>query len=243
LSGRVALVTGAGSGIGRAIALALAEHGTQVWLVGRRAGALAETAAAANGSAAAMRACSADLTEDSELERIRDAIAGESGRLDAVVHSAGTIALGRIDESSVADLDAQYAANLRAPYLLTQILLPLLRESRGDVVFVNSTASLAPKAEVSQFAATQAALRAVADSLRNEVNTEGVRVMSIFPGSTATPRQELIHARRQRTYEPERLMQAEDVAAMVAAALELPRTAEVMEIVMRPFVKPVQHGR
>ena len=235
---RVALVTGAGSGIGRAIALALAQRCDTVWLVGRRPEPLDATAASANGHAAALRAWPADLTDDADLGRLHDAIVNRSGRLDAVVHSAGTIGFGRVEEATADDLDAQYRANLRAPYLLTQALMPLLRASGGDVVFVNSTASLAPKPEVGQFAATQAALRAIADSLRSEVNEEGDRVMSIFPGRTATPRQERIHAREQRPYRPERLMQAEDVAAMVAAALELPRTAEVMEIVMRPFVKP-----
>jgi NADP-dependent 3-hydroxy acid dehydrogenase YdfG len=119
------------------------------------------------------------------------------------------------------------------------VLLPWLRASgRGDVVFVNSTSSLGPRPGVGQFAATQAALRSVADSLRGEVNEQGVRVMSIFPGRTATGRQERLHVAEGRDYRPEDLMQAGDVAAMVATALAMPRTAEVTEIVMRPFVKP-----
>lgn len=238
LAGRVVLVTGAGSGIGRAIALALSERGSTVWLSGRRADALEATAAAADGRTATMRPCAADLTQDSDIARLRDRIEGEGG-LDAVVHSASIAGLGTFAEASVADLDAQYRTNLRAPYELTRALLPLLRAGAGgDVVFVNSTAALGAPAQTAQYAATKAALRAVADSLRAEVNDDGVRVMSIFPGRTATPLQEQIHAHEQRPYHPERLMQAADVASMVAAALELPRTAEVMEIVMRPFLKP-----
>src|SRR5207244_6230485 len=165
-----------------------------VWLVGRRAEALEEAAAAAAGAPGEIRTLPADLTEDEELAAVRRAIDADGARLDAVVHSAGTIAFGKLEDASIADLDAQYRANLRGPYALTQALLPLLRRAGGDVIFVNSTACLGPRAGAGQFAATQAALRAVADSLRDEVNGQGVRVMSVFPGRTATPRQERIHA-------------------------------------------------
>jgi NADP-dependent 3-hydroxy acid dehydrogenase YdfG len=234
LDGRVALVTGASSGIGRAVALAIASRGASAWIVGRRADALAETAAASPG--ADLRPIAADITNDGEVARVRAAVQSGGGILDTVVHCAGTIASGTVENADIGDFDVQYRANLRAPFLLTQALLPMLRASRGDVVFVNSTAALGPRPGVGQYAATKAALRAVADSLRGEVNGEGLRVLSIFPGRTATPLQERIHAHEGRDYLPERLMQPDDVAAMVVAALELPRTAEVTEIVMRPFV-------
>ena len=76
------------------------------------------------------------------------------------------------------------------------------------------------------------------DSLRDEVNEDGVRVLSVFPGRTATPRQERIHAGEGREYRPERLLQPADVASVVVCALELPRTAEVTDISLRPFLKP-----
>jgi NADP-dependent 3-hydroxy acid dehydrogenase YdfG len=230
----VALVTGAGSGIGRAIALALAERGDDVWLVGRRVDALEETAAAAPGS----RVASADLTNDGDIERLRAELDGAGGGLDVLVHCAGTISHGTIEEAKVADLDAQYGSNVRAPYLLTQALLPLLVAARGDVVFVNSSIAGRARAGDGQFAATQSALKAIADSLRDEVNASGVRVLSMFPGRTATPRQAGIHAHEGKDYRPEQLMQPEDVAGIVVSALALPRTAEVTEISMRPFVKP-----
>jgi NADP-dependent 3-hydroxy acid dehydrogenase YdfG len=238
LTGATALVTGASSGIGRAVALGLAARGSHVWLVGRRADALEEAAAEAASSPGQVRALPADITNDDDLADVRLAIDSDGARLDAVVHSAGTIAFGALEDAPVADLDAQYRANLRGPYVLTQALLPLLRQGGGDVVFVNSTACLGPRPGAGQFAATQAALRAVADSLREEINGEGVRVMTMFPGRTATPRQERIHAFEGKDYRPDMLMQPEDIAAMVVAALQLPRTAEVMEIAMRPFARP-----
>ena len=91
----------------------------------------------------------------------------------------------------------------------------MLRTRRGQVVFVNSTIGLSTRAGAGQFAATQHALRAVADTLRDEVNPDGIRVTSVYPGRTATPRQATLHAHEGRTYRPERLMQPDDVAAMV----------------------------
>jgi NADP-dependent 3-hydroxy acid dehydrogenase YdfG len=90
---------------------------------------------------------------------------------------------------------------------------------------------------VSQYAATKHALKAVADSLRAEVNSQGIRVLSVYPGRTATPTQESLHALEGKPYRPTRLLQPEDVAAVVMNALCLPRTAEVTDIHIRPMMK------
>jgi NADP-dependent 3-hydroxy acid dehydrogenase YdfG len=239
LRDQVALVTGASSGIGRAIALALAARGAEVGLVGRDPAALQSVADAARPGARAVRVHSVDLTRDVDVEKLGAALAGEGGKLDVLVHSAGVIALGPMSATSVLDFDAQYRANLRGPYLLTQLLLPLLRTSRGQIVFINSSVGLrAPGANVGQFAATQHAFKAIADSLRDEVNPAGIRVLSIFPGRTATPRQARIHEAEGKRYLPELLMQPEDIADTVVHALELPRTTEITDISMRPFRKP-----
>jgi NADP-dependent 3-hydroxy acid dehydrogenase YdfG len=236
LNGRVVLVTGASSGIGQAIALALASSGAAVWIVSRSADELANTAAGA-APEADLRPLAADLTDDAEIARVRKAIEAGPGTLDAVIHAAGTISFGSAAEASVADLDAQYRINLRARFLLTQTVLPMLQANDGDLVFVSSTAALGPRPGVGQYAALQAALRAMADAI-HEVNARGVHVLTIFPGRTATPMQEQIHQHEGRDYDPERLMQPQDVAALVVVALQLPRTAEVTEIVMRPFLPP-----
>jgi NADP-dependent 3-hydroxy acid dehydrogenase YdfG len=119
--------------------------------------------------------------------------------------------------------------------LLLQALLPFLVISKGQVIFINSTQGLAASPGVGQFAATQHAMRALADSLRGEAL--GVRVTSLFLGRTATARQEAIFAMENRPYTPELLIQPADVATMVASLRTLPRTTEVMEITMRPSVK------
>jgi NADP-dependent 3-hydroxy acid dehydrogenase YdfG len=232
--GSVALVTGASSGIGRAIALALASAGTSLALVGRRADELREVAEQAESRA---EIYVLDLTDDPALADLPRQVESDLGRLDLLVHSAGAFALGPISGAPVEDLDAQYRVNVRAPYLLTQLCLPMLRAARGQIVFVNSSAGVArARSGVSQYAATKHALRALADSVRDEVNPDGVRVLSVFPGRTATPMQALVHELEGREYRPGELLQPEDVAAAVAAAVALPSSAEVTEIDVRPAV-------
>jgi NADP-dependent 3-hydroxy acid dehydrogenase YdfG len=117
-------------------------------------------------------------------------------------------------------------------------MLPLLKRSTGQVVFVNSTAGLVARARVGQYAATKHALKALADALREEVNADGVRVLSVFLGRTASSMQQYVHEAEGRRYAPDRLVQPDDVAAMIVHALCLPRTAEVTEMRIRPLASP-----
>jgi len=239
LSGQVALVTGAGSGIGAALAEGLADAGASVALAARGEARLAQVLARAGRASQSSRAYPIDLTDDRRVRELPAKVAADLGCLDILVHCAGMISLGLVAEAPVDDLDRQYAINLRARYLLTQAALPLILARRGQIVFVNSSAgNRSSGAGVGQYAATQHAQRAIADSLRAEVNAHGVRVLSIFPGRTATPLQEAVHESEGRRYEPERLVQPGDVAGNIVHALTLPRTAEITEISIRPFVKP-----
>jgi NADP-dependent 3-hydroxy acid dehydrogenase YdfG len=113
----------------------------------------------------------------------------------------------------------------------------MLVSSKGQVVFINSSLGLKARAGVSQYAATKHALKAVADSLRDECNASGVRVCSLYLGATATPMQAAIRAKQFREYKPQRLLQPDDVASLVISVLALPRTAEVTDIMVRPMVK------
>jgi len=238
LTDHVAVVTGAGSGIGKALALALAGQGVTVAAVGRRAAALEEVAALAAAAGGKGRAYAADLACEDEIRALVTMLHRDCERIDILVHNAAAMRMGRIADAPVEDLDLQYRTNVRAPYLLTQGLLPMLRQRRGQIVFMNSSAGLTAGAGVGPYAATKHALKALADSLREEVNRDGVRVVSVFPGRTATPLQEQVHAWERRPYRPERLLQAEDIAATVVNALCLPPTAEVTDIKIRSMTKP-----
>jgi NAD(P)-dependent dehydrogenase (short-subunit alcohol dehydrogenase family) len=233
LAGRVALVTGASQGIGRAIALELARFGVQVHAVARDRGALEALAKEAPG----LLAQPADLGDDASVDALVARLADEAAAPDLLVHSAGTIAHATTAEAEISDLDLQLAVNLRGPYRLTQALLPRLIEGRGDVVFVNSSVTQFARDHSGQFAATQHALIGFANSLREELNPAGVRVLTVYPGKTATPRQERLHRSSGSAYRPEIMLQPEDVAEVVAGALALPRRAEVTEIRIRPAAK------
>lgn len=237
LTGLVAAVTGASSGIGRAIAVSLARHGVALCVMGRSAARLSETIAEAQLHSRTLP-LQADLAADATIDRLEQLLANNFGRLDILVHCAGVIRHNAMRDARVDDLDDQYKVDVRAPYLLTKSLLPMLRISHGQIVFINSSLGVSAKrSEVGQFAATQHAMRAIADSLREEVNPEGIRVLTVYPGRTATPRQERLHQYEGRVYRPEALLQPEDVASIVTHCLGLPRTAEVTDIHIRPMVR------
>jgi NADP-dependent 3-hydroxy acid dehydrogenase YdfG len=237
LAGKVAVVTGASSGIGRAISLALSRQQVSLCLLGRNGHTLADTVAMAQ-QFTKVTSFQLDLTQGS-FQPLVHHLDSENGKLDILIHCAGAIKQGTMDSSRAEDFDLQYAVNVRAPYVLTQSLLPMLTTSRGQIVFVNSSVGLAVRrAEVGQYAATKHALRAVADSLREEVNAKGIRVLSLYLGRTATPMQEALHRSEQKAYRPEILLQPEDIASVVIHTLLLPPTAEVTDINIRPMRKP-----
>lgn len=237
LENTTALVTGASSGIGRATAKLLARADAKVALVGRRQSMLEELATEC-GSLTSTYPC--DMTDDAQLKDLASRIRADFSRIDILVHSSGIIKLGTTETSPVTDFDSQYAANVRGPYILTQLLLPLLREASGQIVVVNSSITRAfNTAGRGSYAATQHAIHAMTNALRDEVNEFGVRVTSIFPGTTATQRQLDLHAISGRRYDPDRMLQPEDVAEAVLFALTMGRTAEVTDLYLRPMLKPL----
>ncbi len=236
LVGRVAVVAGASGGIGRAITVALSREGTRVCALGRNPIALAETVAATQQYAQAT-AFQIDSASEEDLQTVLQHLE-EVRSLDILIHCAGAIHQDVMEHACVQDLDLQYSINVRAPYLLTQHLLPLLISSRGQIVFINSSVGLtAKRSNIGQYAATKHALKALAESLREEVNPKGVRVLSAYLGRTATPMQEALFGNEGKPYHPETLLQPEDVASMIVHALMLPSTAEVTDISIRPMRK------
>jgi NADP-dependent 3-hydroxy acid dehydrogenase YdfG len=237
LKDQIVVVTGASSGIGKAIALSLAGHGAEICLVARRRELLEKVAKQVQALGSRGHACPVDLTKDEDIRTLGERVQKDFGRVNILVLCGGAISHGALDKASLADLDLLYRSNVRGHYSMLQTMLPLLRKGPGQIVFVNSSAGLRSPATVGQFAATQHAFRAIADSLRDEVNADGIRVLSIFPGRTATPRISKLFEKEGRAYEPELLMQPEDIAEMVAHSLRLPRTAEVTDIRIRPMKK------
>jgi NADP-dependent 3-hydroxy acid dehydrogenase YdfG len=235
LAGKIALVTGASQGIGLAIATTLARSQMRVWMVGRRGGHLRQAADSICGDVVPFQA---DLTDPMARANLVAAVEKADEGLDVLVNNAGRIRLGRTEDASEEEFVDLLTINVVAPYALTRALLPLLRQARGDIVFVNSSAGRTANPGGGQYSATKHAARAFAESLRGEVNEDGVRVAVLYPGRTATPLQQALYEQEGRAYDPARLVQPTDVADMVMAVLNLPRTAEVTELAIRPMLKP-----
>jgi NADP-dependent 3-hydroxy acid dehydrogenase YdfG len=237
LKNQIAVVTGASSGIGKAIALSLAAQGAEVCLVARRRELLEDVAKQAHALSSRGHACPADLTKDDDIRALGDRVQKDFGHLNILVLCSGAIFHAPLEKASLADFDLMYRSNVRGHYAMIQRMLPLLRKSAGQIVFINSSAGLRSPAGVGQFSATQHAFRSIADSVRDEVNGDGIRVLSVYPGRTATPRISKLFEKEGRAYQPDLLMQPEDVAEMVTHSLRLPRTAEVTDISIRPMQK------
>jgi NAD(P)-dependent dehydrogenase (short-subunit alcohol dehydrogenase family) len=119
----------------------------------------------------------------------------------------------------------------------SQALLPLLKGRQGQIVFINSSQGLQARANTGAYALTKHALKALVDSSRQEINADGIRILSIYPGLTATPAIKLLCEIQGQSYRPDLLLQPEDVAQVVLNTLQLPRTAEVTNIEIRPLIK------
>jgi NADP-dependent 3-hydroxy acid dehydrogenase YdfG len=245
LSGTVALVTGASSGIGAATAAALAAEGATVALVARRADRLAELAdevAAAGGQSVSI---TADITDRVAAEKAVDRAVKDLGRLDIVVNNAGMMLLGPILDAPVEEWQQMVDINLSGLLYCTKAALPHLIEAaaderRGvaDLVNMSSVAGRVPRLGSGVYNATKHGVGAFSESLRQEVTQRHVRVGLIEPGATATElaghnRAEVLSGLRTRFEGMERLI-AQDVADAVLYMVTRPRRTAINEILMRP---------
>lgn len=228
------VVTGATSGIGNAIARALCNRSKPVVAIGRNDAALQSLASEYPGLVQTRRL---DLLDDQAIRALATELESTQSSVAALVHSAGEHVIGELAGSSIEDMDRMYRTNVRAPHLLTQALLPCLERGRGNLIFINSSAGHSARAGAGAYAATKHALRGLADAWRLELNARGIRVLSLYPGRTFTPRIERLFAAEGRTLLPELLLQPADIASIVMLALELPATVEITELSVRPAIK------
>ena len=227
------VITGAGGGLGRAVSERLARRGAKLHLVGRDKARLERVEVEAKRLRAQVTSYQADFRQDEQLVNLADQLRAAESTVDLLIHCAGVHHLGEVADTPLAIFDELMAVNIRAPFLLTQLLLPNIIAAAGQIVFVNSSAGLQARAGAGVYAASKWALRGLADGLRAEVNPLGVRVLSVFPGRIATPMQERIHELEGLPYDSTRLLSASDVGNFLVHLLELPRTAEVTDISIR----------
>jgi short-subunit dehydrogenase len=237
LENQIAVVTGASSGIGRAIAEGLAAKGVSLCLVGRSVEKLQQLKELLLHNSPHVEICKADLATKEDITAVSSFVLKEFGAVNILVHSAGFLSFGAIEDVALSGLDLHLKINYLAPCLLTQSLLPALKKTQGQIVFMNSSAILHAIPHLAQYSASKFALKGFADTLREEVNPFGIRVVSVYPGQTATTMQRELHGKKGVDYEPEHLLQPGDIADVVLHALTLPDTAEITEIFIRPMRK------
>jgi NAD(P)-dependent dehydrogenase (short-subunit alcohol dehydrogenase family) len=186
LDDKVAVVTGASSGLGAAIAEAMAQAGARIVLVGRDATRLARTAAACGDGHATV---AADVTADDAPERIVQGALDAFGRIDSIVHSAGIFAPKPFPESPVESLDEQWRVNVRAPYAITHAAQAHLQPG-SSVIFISSIAGKLGFPNSAAYCATKGAIEMLVRSLASEFAPRGVRVNAIAPGNIHSPMNE-----------------------------------------------------
>jgi NAD(P)-dependent dehydrogenase (short-subunit alcohol dehydrogenase family) len=233
---QTSVVTGAGSGVGRAVALALAQQGWRVALVGRRAAALAETAQLAGAAAARLVPCPCDIGDPAAVNRMAEGVLAEFGGVEVLVNAAGTNAPRRsLAELAPADYHAMMNTNLNGAFYCVQAFLPRMRvRGSGTIVNIVSDAGklASPKAGPA-YVMSKFGLAGLTQSINAEERGHGIRACAIFPGDIDTPL--LDH----RPAPPDavaraRMLRPEDVAACVLLGINLPPRVIVEEILVRP---------
>ncbi len=234
--GKTAIVTGAGSGVGRAVALQLAREGWNVGLVGRRPDALQETIKLAGDTGGRMIAAAGDVAKKSEVEAGAKAIEARFGPAQALVAAAGlNIPKRSWDVLSFEDFQHVLDANLAGTFHWVQRVLPGMRAAKsGTIVAIVSEAALAASGKAgAAYVASKFGQRGLVQSINAEERGNGIRAVQIHPGDINTP----ILDKRPVPPPPEaraKMLQAEDVAACAVFAINLPERAVVEELLIRP---------
>lgn len=242
LKDKVVAITGASSGIGRATARLLAEHGAFVLLGARRTGALKELAEeiAASGGKAAFKAT--DVRRREDLDAFVAFAIERAGRLDAIVNNAGIGPISRFDALRVEDWDAMIDVNLRGTLYGIAAALPVFaRQEHGHVVNVVSTAGIQMVPTMGVYAATKNAVRTATEILRQE-SGPNLRVTEVSPGMISTNFAESITDQSARQHIEQRLgdiaIAPDAIARGILYALEQPEDVDVGSIVIRPTAQP-----
>lgn len=189
LNGKVALVTGASSGIGRGCAIALAKEGCYVAITGRNADALKEVTHLCHEAGAPegkVKSIQADLSEDADCERVISSTVSHFGRLDILVNSAGILISGGIETISMEDYDKQMNVNVRSLFLMMKLALPHILQQKGNIVNISSVTGLRAFPGVVSYNMSKAAVDQLTRSVALEVADRGVRVNAVNPGVIVT---------------------------------------------------------
>jgi len=226
LDGRVVVITGAGSGIGRASAVEFAAAGCQLVLAGRRRDALEETAALCRARGGSALVVEADVTSEADLRRICDEAMASWGRIDVWLNNAGTTYFARLDEGEWEAHRRVLETNLLGPMMAARIVLPVFRQQRaGHLINVGSVLSQIGQAFVPAYVVSKFGVRGLSEAVRVDVaDMPGIHVSTVLPYAVDTPHfEEAANATGKRAYAMPPVQEPEAVARAVVDLAERPR--------------------
>ena len=227
LAGKTALVTGAGKGIGKAIAIALAQEGVHVGLVARTEKDLLAVAEEIKALGVNAFIATADMADRIVVEAAIAKLQDQLGSIDILINNAGTAAFGKFLELEPEVWENMIKVNLFGVYYATRAVLPQMIERKtGDIINVSSTAGKTGNAVTSAYSASKFGVFGLSESLMQEVRKHNIRVTALAPSTVVT---DLANSANLITGDPERVMHPEDFAEFVIAQLKLNRRVFVKE--------------
>ncbi len=234
LAGKVAIVTGASRGIGKAISILLAQSGSRVVLAARSEPQLKSVSEEISGQNGEALVIPTDLTVDKEMERLVQQTLKEWGSVDVLINNAGSGKVAPVVKAKVSDWDETFRVNLRAPMILSKLVLPtMIERGEGSIINIPSVSGKSGQANGSAYSASKFGLMGFTQSLYEEVRNYGIRVSAICPGFVDTPM-----IPQMRRMDRSKMIRPEDIAQTVLFVLTSPPTACPVEITVRPQRTP-----
>lgn len=221
LKNKNALITGAGKGIGKAIALALAKEGVNIILVARTQEEIDSVAAKVRSLRVKALAITADVADINSVNAAVAKALTEFGTIDILINNAGIAAFGKFLDLEPTDWERIIQVNLMGTYYVTRAVLPnMIERQSGDIINISSTAGLSGNALTSAYSASKFAVLGLTEALMQEVRKHNIRVTALTPSTVAT---DMAKELKLTDGNPEKVMQAEDMAELIIAQLKLNR--------------------
>ncbi|GAA6768833.1 3-ketoacyl-ACP reductase [Flavobacterium sp. CGRL1] len=221
LKNKNAFITGAGKGIGKAVAIALAKEGVNVILVSRTQADVDQLAAETNKLGVKSLALSADVSDINSINSAVEKALAEFKHIDILINSAGIASFGKFLELEPSEFEKIIQVNLMGTYYTTRAIIPnMIERQTGDIINISSTAGLNGNALTSAYSASKFAVLGLTDSLMQEMRKHNIRVTALTPSTVAT---DMAKDLKLTDGNPEKVMQSEDMADLIIAQLKLNR--------------------
>ena len=225
MASEIALITGASKGIGRSIARKMAETGLPIFATARNVSELETLKKEVEEKSGSCILFPIELTNESQLDQLVNKISELKLKIRVLVQNAGIALIGSVKEMPVSEWQKTLDVNLTAPFLLTQKCIPLLAEN-SHIFFINSVAGTQSFTDWSAYCVSKWGLRALADSLRQELAPDGIKVTTLFPSSTDTHLQDKIPYDWDRS----KMLNPDDVAEVLINCYQQPAHVQIKDI-------------